>query len=307
MAWDFDRKEAKVKEAFVREGNIDVYLIGSTPIRVRFLVEDTSVEDVMAEYGLHRESAQDKLLGEISQSKWLQPKSYWVHVVSPILNQRFYSTAFCQGKRDCVLCVENKPGKEMGIENRQLPYPIRRSLYVPAYFYDMGRVLFIKGGVQFFEDISRYIDKQGSGVDFEIFSTGKGLATKYCSMYMGKSEMSIDELKDKGVTWLAPHELNMMESDEAILKKINGKLVPNIVNNVVNEVTVSSTVCTTSESGRTTKDDSSDFVLDFGQHRGKTLSQIHNEGGIQFLKFLTEHVGEPTKSEAINFCKHYNI
>lgn len=205
-----------IKREYIQEGNANVYLFTERPTRCRFLTKDYSIEDVMRDYNLEREQASDKLYGEIAKERWIMPKPYWEHSIKDIPNTRFFSTTTCLG-RDCPLCQENAEAKERGVtENKLLPYPIRRRFYAPAFFYDLQMCLYVKAAEDFFDEVGNYIDRYGTGIDFEIFKVGKGFSTRYKIVFLGASDEAVPEFDDN------PMDFDPRDSQEELHRKIVG-------------------------------------------------------------------------------------
>ena len=127
---------------YVEEGNIKKFKFTTQAQRVRFLTEDIDVEQVMSEQKMSREEAVDYINRTIGREKWL---------------------------------AENEKARAQGVtENKMLPYPVRKRFVCPAYVYDLKMVLYVIGAEDFFSSIAKYIEKNGSDIDFELSKEGKG-------------------------------------------------------------------------------------------------------------------------------------
>lgn len=276
MAWDMEGQKGKSasSQGYVKEGNIDVYLFNETPTRVRFLTEDVDIEKIMSEQKLTREEASEYVNTVMIYEKWIVPISRWEHTIPGIQGQRYFNTVICAGKRECSLCMENDKAKNNNatIDNKSLPYPVRKRFFVPAFFYNMGKILFVKGAQDFFEEIAAYISKnEGKDVDFEIYKTGKGFSTKYKSLFLGESKDKID--CDFGVL---PSDLDFSVTEEEIKKKISiGGFQKDKESN--SQVPVNTDETNVSASA---------FKIPFGTHKNKTISEV-SDIDPEYLNFLS--------------------
>ena len=211
-------------QGFVEEGGLKVMIFSENHTRLRFLTEDISVEDLMAQEKMTREEATDALYTKVSRDRWIFPISYWEHQIKEIPGTRFFATAACRGRSNCAMCDENNKAKESGItENKFLPYPVRKRFLVPAFVYDLGMVVFIRGSDQFFDAMAVYLNQHGSAIDFEVWKTGKGLNTEYKSMYLGPAQLTnLKELADTGITWPAPKDTSLIVSEVEVAARMKG-------------------------------------------------------------------------------------
>lgn len=264
MWGDFDKQNSGSRQGWVKEGNIDVFLFKQDPERVKFLTEDIDINKIMSEKKMTREQAQEYVEIELMFKKWIRPIGHWEHIIPSIPNQRFFSTIPCQGN-SCILCDENGKAKSNGVtENKLLPYPMRKRFIVPAYFYSLERVLFVKQTEEFFKDIAVYIDRQGSDIMFDIFKEGKGFNTRYKSIYIGSSD-SVPK-----IDLIPPEQIDLTISDEVILKAI-GNTIPDFPPK--------------EENGG----DAGAFEFPFGSYKGHTVKQVYDMGEIDYLNFLKEN------------------
>jgi len=285
----------------VREGNADVFVFTSQPTRCRFLTEDVSAEDVMQDRGLPREAAEDYIATELSKVRWIMPRSVWEHTIKEIPGKRFFSTTACLGRGRCFMCAENDEAKANGIgDNKMRPFPVRRRFYVPAYFYDLGRVLFVKAAEGCFDDVAPYIGRNGSNSDFDIYKVGKGLNTEYKSVYVGPA--TAPEGGFPAVP-LRPCDLNVEESAEEIRRKVEGgrredgpveRAAPANQGQTRTPAPVSAQaparVQTRSAAPAVTPEAGvPEFTIPFGQHKGKTFDQVVKEGNGEFEAFLAKN------------------
>ena len=263
---------------YVEEGNVKKFKFTETAQRVRFLTEDVDLEQIMSDKHMTREEAVDYINREIGKDKWIAPKSYWEHTIKSIPNQRFFSTVVCRGNMNgCPLCAENNKAKENGVkENKLLPFPVRKRIICPAYVYDLKMVLFVVGAEDFFSTVAKYIEKNGSNIDFELSKKGKGFDTEYSAFFLGKSTEDLPALE-----YLKPCEIDMCVSDEEIQRRVSGGSSKS-ANPVHGE---EPTRMPTAEEDREfdRKFDearSAEFVMPFGSHKGKTLKEIEATDGI---------------------------
>lgn len=271
MGWNMDNQGGKSSsgQAFVKEGNIDVFMFSEKETKVRFLTENVDIEQIMEEKKITREEAVEYVNTELIFKKWIMPISYWEHTIPQIQGQRYFSTQICQGKRACPLCFENEAAKNNGVtENKLLPYPVRKRFYVPAYFYDLQKVLFVKASQDYFEEIAKYINKNDGPVDFEIYRSGKGFGTKYHSTFIGAASN-----KEKIEVGLSPEELDFTATEKEIQDKISTR----------------GFVKHDSESGETTDTGSAgDFKIPFGEHKGKSIHEVYQIDE-KYINFLLEN------------------
>lgn len=242
--WDMNKgQSAKSSQGFVKEGNVDVFIFSEKKERVQFLTEQVSVEQVMADQKLDRNGAEEFIMLSLAREKWIQPIVVWEHTVPAVQGQRYFSTLACYGVRDCVLCRKNDEAKNNGVtENKFLPFPVRKRFVVPAYFYSMKRVLFVKASQEFFVDIANYVNSNTGPVDFELYKVGTGLNTKYKSMFCGPAAKVT-------VPVPCPDEVSLQIPIEELDKRIRLGAVEK---------------ATTQEA----------FVIPFGNHKGKTIAEV---------------------------------
>jgi hypothetical protein len=263
MWGDFNKQNTGSRQGWVREGNIDVFLFKQDPERVKFLTEDVNIDQIMSEKKMTREQAQEYVEIELMFKKWIRPIGHWEHVVPSIPNQRFFSTLPCQGS-GCILCGENDKAKASGVtENKLLPYPMRKRFIVPAYFYSLERVLFVKQTEEFFKDIAVYIDRQGSDVMFDIFKEGKGFNTRYKSIYIGPADQV------PKIDLMSPEQIDLTVDEQTVRKTI-GNTIPDFP-------------------PEETNGDAGGFEFPFGSYKGHTIKQVYDMGETEYLTFLREN------------------
>jgi hypothetical protein len=292
-------KKAGSNLGYVEENGVKVFLFSEAPARVRFLTEDVKAEDIMASMGLVREAAEDYILTKLIHEKWIMPKSYWEHKINAIPGKRYYSTAACAGKNRCQMCMENDAARESGVsENKFLPYPVSKKFIVPAYFYDLKAVLFVRGNQQFFDGIAKYIDKSGSVVDFEIYKKGLKLQTTYESTFLGPSLEALPE----GLQYPKPSEVDLVPSPEALAAAIEGSPPPRQggqqrpasgasagVGVDFKAAAAASKAEQAPPKQEAPKDEGpGTFALPFGTHKGLTIKQVFDLGEVDYLKFIAE-------------------
>jgi len=284
----YTKGSGKANNGYVEEGNAKCYVFSETPTRVRFLTEDISAEDIMSEKKMTREEADDFIFTKLSAERWVMPKSYWEHSIKEIPGKRFFSTALCLGRNRCQLCVENDIAKNNGVaENKLLPYPVRKRFVVPAYFYDLGLVLMVRGNEEFFDGIANYIGKNGVNSDFDIYKKGKGFQTTYHAIYDGPSK---DELPSVNVQ--SPKELDLFCGHDELNRRIEGGKVKN-----------DTTPATMPETKPESKSEvsSEEFKLPFGTHKGLTFAQLVGAGNGDYVKFLAENSAGEVQKKAKEF------
>jgi hypothetical protein len=299
MGWGgYGDRKAGGNQGYVMEGQVPIYTFTETPTRVRFLTEDVDVERVMSEKGIVREEAEDFIATKLSQERWLMPVARWEHTIKEIPGKRFFSTVVCPGRGVCFLCAENDKDKENGVsENKLLSYPVRKRFFVPAYVYDMNRVLFIRGAEDFFDDVATYINKHGSNCDFEVFKTGRGFNTKYKVVFTGAETANLDVDASRV---LAPKDLDFMLDTEEWRRRIEGgpgarAPGPRIdasrpagsVEPIGREAASGAPVKVDSgAAAKAPKSKPGDFALPFGSHKGRTLKQLYDLGEEEYVTFL---------------------
>ena len=275
---------------YVEEGNVKKFKFTETAQRVRFLTEDVDVEQIMAEQKMSREEAVDFINRTIGREKWLAPKSFWEHSVKSIPNQRFFSTIVCVGKTGCTCCAENEKARAQGVtENKLLPYPVRKRFICPAYVYDLKMVLYVVGTEDFYKQVGAYIGKFGADTDFELSKSGKGFDTTYNVIFSGKSNPLPENLKV-----ISPADIDLYCGDEEAHRRMTGG-VSKPKSPVHGE---EPTRIPTAEEDRETDrkfdemgktESNGEFKMPFGSHKGKTLAEIEQVDGRDYIEFLAEN------------------
>ena len=285
MSWEnFGDTKSSSNAGYVLEGNIKKFIFTDSPQRVRFLTQDVDIEQVMSDNHMSREEAKDFIARNISANTWVMPKSYWEHSIKSIQGQRFFSTVACIGKNKCLLCLENDKFRSMSggmVENKLLPYPIRRRFLVPAWVYDLKQVLYVTGSEDFFNSVARYVNRHGTNVDFELLKRGKGFDTKYEVVFLGESKEPLPQYEA-----LKPCEVDLYCGDDECKRRIAGEKKQNA--NFVLEPNVEPVQPAIN----------GEFVVPFGTHKGKTFEQIELTDGIEYIKFLAENSTGVVQSEA---------
>ena len=278
---------------YVEEGNIRKFKFTTQAQRVRFLTEDVDVEQVMSDQKMSREEAVDYINRTIGREKWLAPKSFWEHSIKSIPNQRFFSTVACVGKTGCLCCAENEKARAQGVtENKMLPYPVRKRFVCPAYVYDLKMVLYVIGAEDFFSGVAKYIEKNGSDIDFELSKEGKGFDTTYSAFFLGKAT---EKLPD--ITVMSPADIDLFCGEEEARRRMTGG-VSKPKSPVHGEEPRRMPI---EEEDRETdrkfdamrdvepKSESGEFKMPFGTHKGKTFAEIEQIDGRDYIKFLSEN------------------
>ena len=293
MWGDFaDSKGVTSNSGYTEEGNIKKFLFTEKPQRIRFLTEDVDVEQVMSEQKMSRDEAIDYINRNVGTTKWLAPKSFWEHSIKSIPNTRFFSTVACTGKGFCPLCHENNVAREKGVsENKMLPYPVRKRFVCPIYVYDLKMVLYLVAAEDFYKDVSRYIEKNGSAIDFEVSKSGKGFNTEYHGYFLGKAEEPLPKLDV-----LAPKDVNLFCGEEELQRRVGGQ----IGSAQPAPTTISATGAVTPAAP---VEPQADFVLPFGTHKGKTFAEVEQIAGIDYIKFLADNSTGTVQSEAEKYLR----
>jgi hypothetical protein len=282
---------------YVEEGNVKKFKFTTQAQRVRFLTEDVDVEQIMSEQKMTREEAVDYINRTIGREKWLAPKSFWEHSVKSIPNQRFFSTIACVGKTGCLCCAENEVAREKGVtENKMLPYPVRKRFICPAYVYDLKMVLYVVGAEDFFSSIAKYIEKNGSDIDFELSKEGKGFDTTYSAFFLGKATEKLPKLEV-----LAPADLDLFCGEEEARRRMTGgtSKPKSPVHGEEPKSFDDMEKVTTDEK----PSEDVEFKMPFGTHKGKTFAEIEQIDGRDYIKFLSENSVGTVQIEAEKYLK----
>ena len=312
-------KKGGANQGFVMEGKVPIFTFSETAVKVRFLTESVEVEDVMAKESWAREQAEDFINTKLIHDKWIMPVARWEHSIKEIPGKRFFTTVVCRGRGACELCAENDVAKDQGItENKLLPYGVRKRFYVPAYFYEMKRVLFVRGAEDFFDDIASYLGKNGINSDFEIWKAGKGFNTKYKSVFLGVGE----PLEVDWASIPAPKDLDFSLDDAEWRRRIDGGPgARTAAPSGAPATQAAPAAAQTSPSAREVPPSSpdapkhgavdvgskpmetktADFVVPFGTHKGKTLKQLFDLGEEEYIEFLAEQGAGLVKQKATDF------
>ena len=289
---------------YVEEGNIKKFKFTTQAQRVRFLTEDIDVEQVMSEQKMSREEAVDYINRTIGREKWLAPKSFWEHSIKSIPNQRFFSTVACVGKTGCLCCAENEKARAQGVtENKMRPYPVRKRFVCPAYVYDLKMVLYVIGAEDFFSSVAKYIEKNGSDIDFELSKEGKGFDTTYSAFFLGKATEKLPDLKV-----IAPADIDLFCGEEEARRRMTGGVSKPKSPVHGEEPTRMPTAEEDRELDRkfdnmkdvepSPKAGGGEFKMPFGTHKGKTFAEIEQIDGRDYIKFLSENSAGTVQIEA---------
>lgn len=291
---------SKEKLGYVEEGNVRRLIITAEHQRVRFLTEDVSVESVMAELGITREEATDRLFTKVVRDRWVMPHAYWEHQIKEIPGKRYFSTAACPGRGSCPMCAENDAAKANGInENKLLPYAVRKRFVAPAWSYDLSMVVYVVNNEDFFNDVATYINKHGSAIDFEIWKVGKGLETKYKSAYVGPAE-----LKDaSSVSVVAPRDLVLTVDDAELRRRMEGGKSQGRASQPAPQPQPAPQAAPQGEPAPAAADlaDPGSFELTFGTHKGMTLKQLFDLGEVEYIQFLANNSAGMVQAKAKGF------
>ena len=325
MAWNFKDQGSKgtgIARDFSLEGNVPVYIFREEQDRVRFLIEPFDVKVIAKKLKLSQDEAEEHIYTKMLWQEWVMPVGVWEHTIPAVPQKRFFSTHVCPGMQICPMCAKNNEAKESGVtENKLLPYPVRKRFIAPIWSYRLKRVVYLKQNQDFYEEINAYIDKNGLDIDFDIWRVGKGFNTKYKSVFLGKSEQTIDELAPElilpgDMIWNDADEIDRKMSgrqrnDSSIISEDPGDSISKttIEESSENEEEKSETVSENSSHGvplsgktKTTKTkneissgkeiigdvafDLGSFVIPFGSHKGKNLHEIFDNGDLAYLEFL---------------------
>ena len=280
---------------YVEEGNIKKFKFTTQAQRVRFLTEDVNVKQDISEQKMSREEAVDYINRTIGREKWLAPKSFWEHSIKSIPNQRFFSTVACVGKTGCLCCAENEKARAQGVtENKMLPYPVRKRFVCPAYVYDLKMVLYVVGAEDFFSSVAKYIEKNGSDIDFELSKEGKGFDTTYSAFFLGKATEKLPDLKV-----IAPADIDLFCGEEEARRRMTGGTSKPKSPVHGEEPRTRPTAEEDRETDRkfdnmknvepSPKTEGGEFKIPFGTHKGKTFAEIEQIDGRDYIKFLSEN------------------
>lgn len=289
---------------YIEEGNIKKFKFTTQAQRVRFLTEDINVEQVMSEQKMSREEAVDYINRTIGREKWLAPKSFWEHSIKSIPNQRFFSTVACIGKTGCLCCAENEKARAQGVtENKMLPYPVRKRFICPAYVYDLKMVLYVIGAEDFFSSVAKYIEKNGSDIDFELSKEGKGFDTTYSAFFLGKATEKLPDLKV-----IAPADVDLFCGEEEARRRMTGGTSkpkspvhgeePRRMPTAEEDREVDRKFDAMKNVEPLPKAESGEFKMPFGTHKGKTFAEIEQIDGRDYIKFLSENSVGIVQTEA---------
>jgi hypothetical protein len=313
-------KKGGANQGFVVEGKVPIFSFSETETKVRFLTESVEVEDLMSKNGWAREQAEDFVNTKLIHEKWIMPVTRWEHSIKEIPGKRFFTTVVCRGRQACELCAENEAAKENGVtENKLLPYGVRKRFYVPAWFYDLKRVLFVRGAEDFFDDIASYIGKNGPDSDFGIWKVGRGFNTKYKSVFLGVgAPMDVD--------WSAipaPKDLDFSLDEEEWRRRIDGgpgartarpdaapaaQAAREPVQPRADAAAVPPSSPEIPKHGAVDvavrpagPESTADFVVPFGSHKGKTFKQLFDLGETDYIKFLADQGAGLVKQKATDY------
>lgn len=278
---------------YIEEGNVKKFKFTTQAQRVRFLTEDVDVEQIMFEQKMSREEAVDYINRTIGREKWLAPKPFWEHSIKSIPNQRFFSTVACLGKTMCLCCAENEKARAQGVtENKMLPYPVRKRFVCPAYVYDLKMVLYVVGAEDFFSSVAKYIEKNGSDIDFELSKEGKGFDTTYSAFFLGKATEKLPDVKV-----IPPADIDLFCGEEEARRRMTGgtSTPKSPVHGEESRITtdekpsVNPNFNNMKNTEPLPKAEGGEFKMPFGTHKGKTFAEIEQIDGRDYIKFLSEN------------------
>jgi hypothetical protein len=291
---------SKASEGYVEEGNIRKFLFSDKPTRVRFMTEDVTVEDVMAELKVTREEAEDVLFTKVMKERWVMPTSFWEHQIKEIPGKRYFSTAVCQGRSRCQMCVDNDADRANGInENKMLTYPVRKRFMAPAFVYDLNMVLFVIGNEEFFNDVATYINRNGSKSDFELWKTGRGLTTKYKVAYVGLAD---DRKVDS--SYPSPQDVDMSLEPSELNRRITGAKPSGAAKQPALEQPAQQPEQHKDAAGSKS---AGDFLITFGSYKGRTLKEILVTEGPEYVQFLAKNSAGVVKETAAAFLAEVGL
>ena len=171
-----------------------------------------------------------------------------------------------------------------------LPYPVRKRFICPAYVYDLKMVLYVIGAEDFFSSIAKYIEKNGSDIDFELSKEGKGFDTTYSAFFLGKATEKLPDLKV-----IAPADIDLFCGEEEARRRMTGgtsKLkspVHGEESRVTTDEKPSADPSFDSMKNVEPKAGDGEFKMPFGTHKGKTFAEIEQIDGRDYIKFLSEN------------------
>ena len=294
MGWNLnDQKSGQSSnKEWIAEGNIEILVFKEETISIYPLVKSIDLDKIAEENRITKNEAHELVNTELYKHEWYLPFPMWEHVVPSIPGKRFFTTIPCQGiQNSCKCCEENESAKLRGIEeNKLLPYPFRKRYIIPVYVHNYNKVLYMKQNQDYFEDMSKYLDKHGFESDFDIWKTGKGFNTKYKSMYGGPTKFIPDMIS--GIKILKPSEIDFTMDSAEISKKLGSVSVNIDYSN--------NDIIQNNMSNNNVKNAIGEFIIPFGTHKGKSIKQIDLEGGINYLNFmLTNSTGVIQKEVAL--------
>lgn len=308
MGWNHGSGSGGSRAEFVMEGQVPLYVFTETPTRVRFLTEDYGVEDLMQELGVVREQAEEVLNTKVIHERWVQPVARWEHQIKEIPGKRYFSTMVCRGRQVCELCQTNEEAKAQGVsENKMLPFPVRKRFFVPAWFYDMKRVLYVRAAEDFFDDVATYVNRSGSACDFDIYKQGKGLNTKYKVVYVGPSK---DEVDLASLTLIKPKDLNFTLDAEEWERRVNGRPAAAQGGSASAAEQKPAEYAVPPGAGPATAEPvqqpakaEPEFTIPFGSNKGRTFKELLQSGDRDYILFLAKNGSGEVQKRAQDFAR----
>jgi len=298
MGWgNYKDNNSKKDLGFFEEGNVKLFQFSETPKKIRFLVKEISVEDIMFQQKISREEAEEYKNTKLQFEEWIQPVSFWIHTIKAIPEVRRFSKVVCLGKSLCKLCESNNHKRAEGVtENKFLPFPVNKQFVAPIYVYETNEIMYIRSGQDFFDDISVYIDKFGTEVDFDVFKTGQNLDTRYKSIYLGPNN-------DKTLFSepMKPKELNFDIGADELNKRLG--VTPSNKNQQETKVESKSDIPKVETNVSVGNPIDGLMVINFGSHKGKTVKEIFDFGEIDYLKFLAKEANTVVKEYVSKFLE----
>ena len=162
-------------------------------------------------------------------------------------------------------------------------------------------VLYVTGAEDFFSTVAKYIEKNGSAIDFELSKSGKGFDTEYSAFFLGKAEEKLPKLE-----YLKPCEIDMCVSDDEIQRRVSGTPSKSVsaVHGEEPRITTDEKPSTDPTPNNDNVSGNGEFVLPFGTHKGKTLKEVEATDGIEYIKFLAENSVGTVQTEAEKYLNN---
>jgi hypothetical protein len=175
-----------------------------------------------------------------------------------------------------------------------LPYPVRKRFVCPAYVYDLKMVLYVIGAEDFYSSVAKYIEKNGSDIDFELSKEGKGFDTTYSAFFLGKATEELPKLDI-----LSPADVDLFCGEEEARRRMTGgtskpkSLIhgeePRRMPTAEEDRETDRKFDNMKKVEPPSKTESGEFKMPFGTHKGKTFAEIEQVDGRDYIKFLSEN------------------